>query len=530
MSQSQAPSRLLPSEPLLEIRSRALARCRPRPEVRRWLRDLEGEGDLVERSQLLANSLRKRLGSDQLKDMLEGLLTLAADGDGSGISGLAALVTVRAQGSSVVEGIFEFRHLHRVGTRYRHRRALGRSLEPEEEALLSEVDAIESELSALIPREIDPFALPSPLDLGAARVPRKVFAVLHDELREKGELDEHKLLAFVRLARLEQRAAQQRACAIAGEVNPFAVKAVSELMPRLSELDTEIRDVANFLDALQETRDCELFHQQHSVFREAFAPGEIARLEQACAAEESLHPLEPLLKALAENPLEGKVLAYDSKQLMEVGQHLFSAGIRPVPIDALESVLFAYQFAHEDGLRIPVGPSVASKLDDAKIDGISIVDGSLIVPFDLHAARRVRAPLGLPFPPSSQEEEPGEEEGDLKKLIMSSINNTSILLGLLRNPKVVNKPGVVYFIANACRLPAVLEYIATTKKLHSGFANKDVPLAIVRSPVRLPVKLVRRFIHVKYIRGVELRRLARDKSGLRREIYDEIHDYLGNLA
>jgi hypothetical protein len=497
--------------------------------VRRWLRDLEGEGDLVERARLLANTLRKRLGSELLKDMLEGLLALAADGDNSGIGGLAALVAVRAQGSSVVEGIFEFRHLHRVGARYRHRRARGRSLEPQEEALLAEVDAVESELVTLIPREVDPFALPSPLDLGAARVPRKVFAVLHDELRERGELDEQKLLAFLRLARLEQRAAQQRASAVAGGINPFAVKAVSEVMPRLADLDTEIRDVANFLDALEEKRNCNLFHQQDSVLRDALAPDEFARLEQLCASEEALHPLEGLLRGLTENPLEGKALAYYSQQFMKIGQQLFLAGIRPIPIDCLESVLYSYQYAQEHGVRIPVGPSVASRLGDAMIEGVSIADGALIVPFDLHAARRVRAPLGLPFPPSSQEDE-SEDKGDVKKLVMTNINNTSILLGLLRNPKVVNKPGMVGFIANACRMPAVLEYIATTKRLHSGFANKDVPLAIVRSPVRLPVKLVRRFIHVKYIRGVELRRLARDKSGLRREIYDEIQDYLGSLG
>jgi hypothetical protein len=493
------------------------------------LHQLEGEGELVKRAQLLTESLRKRIGSDSLKEMLKGLFAVAADDENPGIAGLAALMAVRAQGSSVIEGVFEFRHLHRVGTRYRHRRECGQTLEPQQADFLDEIEAVERELVDLVPEEQNPFALPSPLDLGAARIPRKVFALLHQEIHEKKELPERKLAAFVRLARLEQHAAQHRAAVIAGEIDPYATTVVSTMMPRLAELDVSIRDVSNFLDALQERKDCRLFDEQHSVLCDALTPEELSRIHETCVAEELLQPMLGLLNALHERPIENKKLVYYSRQLMEIGRVLFVHRLRPVPIDSLESVLLSYQHAEEGGLRIPVGPSVTRALQATKLAGVEIVENELVVPFDLHAARRVRAPLGLPFPPSSEEEEEDEKE-NLKDLIMSNINNTSILLGLLRNPKVVNKPGIVNYIASSCRLPAVLEYIATTKKLHSGFANKDVPLAIVRSPVRLPVKLVRRFIHVKYIRGVELRRLARDKSGLRREIYDEIQDYLKSLA
>ncbi len=529
MSQSQTASPLLTTEPLLEIRTKALARCRPRPVVRRWLHQLEGEGELIKRAQLLTESLRKRIGSDSLKEMLKGLFAVAADDENSGIAGLAAFIAVRAQGSSVIEGVFEFRHLHRVGTRYRHRRDRGQTLEPLQAELLDEIEAVERELADLLPHEQNPFALPSPLDLGAARIPRKVFGILHEELREKEELPERKLSAFVRLARLEQHAAQQRAAAIAGEIDPYAAKAVGTMMPRLVELDVSIREVSNFLDALQESKDCRLFNEQHSVFRETLAPEELERILDLFETEELLQPMVGLLNAMHERPIENKKLVYYSRLLMEIGRTLFAHKLRPIPIDSLESVLLSYQYAEENSLRLRVGPSVERVLESSKIDGVELQNGELVIRFDLHAARRVRAPLGLPFPPTSEEDEVEENE-NVKDLIMANINNTSILLGLLRNPKVVNKPGIVNFIASSCRLPAVLEYIATTKKLHSGFANKDVPLAIVRSPVRLPVKLVRRFIHVKYIRGVELRRLARDKSGLRREIYDEIQDYLKSLA
>ena len=44
MSQAPTPSYTLPSEPLLEIRTRTLARCRPKPIVQRWLLDQAAMG------------------------------------------------------------------------------------------------------------------------------------------------------------------------------------------------------------------------------------------------------------------------------------------------------------------------------------------------------------------------------------------------------------------------------------------------------------------------------------------------------
>ncbi len=529
MSSSTTPTYALPTEPLLEIQTHVLARARAKPIIRRWLLELEAIGELYERAETVAMAVRKRLGGNSLEPMLEGMLAVAADAERSGVAALAAIIAVRAQGLAVVDMVHEFRHLHRVGSRSLYRVDHGLELSADERKLLDEVEAVERELSHYLPNDVDPFALPSPLDLGPARVPRKVFEVLTETLNQSGELDDEGLSAFVRLARMEQVAAGMRASAVAGEINPYSAKAVSAIMPRLAELDAQIRDVKGFLDALDEQRESRLFHEQHSVFLDVLSDEELTRLQEFCEGKPRLSVFNRLLDGVRRNPIAPRQMAYYVDRLLHLGNALFFQHLRPVPIDPLEAVLLALEYVEGKSLMIPTGPKVNEIVTKARLDGLVVESDHVAVPFDLAAARRVHAPAGLPLPPDDEDQ--GEDNLDnIKDIITANLNNTSILLGLLKNPKVINKPGVVAFIANACRLPRVLEVIAQTKSLHTGFANKDVPLAIVRSPVRLPVKLVRRFIHVKYIRRVELRRLARDKTGLRREIYDEIVSYLATLA
>lgn len=528
MSQGPTPIYALPTEPLLEIRTRGLARCQPKPMVQRWLLDLEAHGELMERARTLATHLRKRMGTGQVPAMLEGLLSSAAQGESPGVAALAALVAVRAHGHAVIEGVHEFRHLHRLATRYQFRLSRRQPLRPEEQKLLDDLAAIQPELRPLIQEEVDAFALPSPVDLGPAGLPRKVFELLSKELDSSGELGEDSLDVFLRLARLEQRAAEQRASGVAETLNPFAHKAVSEMLPRLAQLDTDIRDVASFLSAMELERDSRLFHEQASILHDTLPPDEIAMLLAACEGSPELASAIHIIDGVQHRPLSVRIMAYYVDRLLEIGQALYAKGLRPVPIDPLEAVILTLAFAGDTALRVPTGPAVVEALEKSELSGIELGDGELTVVFDAAAARRVNAPLGLPLPVS-----PEEEDGDkdsVRELVMANINNTSVLLGLLKNAKVYTTPGVVAQVASTCRVMRVLEVICTTKALHTGFANKDVPMHLVRSPVRIPVKTLRRLIHVKYISKVELRRMARDKTGLRREVFDEVHDYLSSLS
>jgi len=76
----------------------------------------------------------------------------------------------------------------------------------------------------------------------------------------------------------------------------------------------------------------------------------------------------------------------------------------------------------------------------------------------------------------------------------------------------------------------VLEVVASDRTLYTGHPNKEVPRALLESPVNVSVKMLRRFIHVKYVSKTDLRRMARDKSRLRKEVCREIDQYLDSLS
>ena len=118
----------------------------------------------------------------------------------------------------------------------------------------------------------------------------------------------------------------------------------------------------------------------------------------------------------------------------------------------------------------------------------------------------------------------------IKHLVMSSIMSISVLLGFLRNPKVVAIPGLVAAVADRTRNPQVIQTIATDRALYTGFANRDVPLACLRSPCNVSPKALRKFIHVKYVSKIDLKRMANDRTGIRKEVAREIEKYLRSLS
>ena len=146
--------------------------------------------------------------------------------------------------------------------------------------------------------------------------------------------------------------------------------------------------------------------------------------------------------------------------------------------------------------------------------------------------------LGADAPVVAEEEEPPvdkEKQEDrsaaaVKQMVMNNVGSVSILLGFLRNPKVTAIPGLVADVVRRVRTSLVLEVITKDRRLTSGHANQDVPLALLESPVNVPVKTLRKFIHVKYISKTDLRRLAKDKARLRKEVCEEIQKYLDSLG
>jgi hypothetical protein len=122
-----------------------------------------------------------------------------------------------------------------------------------------------------------------------------------------------------------------------------------------------------------------------------------------------------------------------------------------------------------------------------------------------------------------------DERQSVKNLVLDSINNVSILAGLLRNSKVVSTPGIIELIILRSRALVILDTICQQRHLHSGYANKGVPVALLRSPMRIPIKSLRKFINVRFVNKLELRRIALDHSSVRREVTDEVEAYLKSL-
>jgi hypothetical protein len=122
----------------------------------------------------------------------------------------------------------------------------------------------------------------------------------------------------------------------------------------------------------------------------------------------------------------------------------------------------------------------------------------------------------------------GVDEGslDIKAVITQNITRDSIVEALLNNPKVFQMPGLVAFVCGTSRSVALLSKIAKSRQLHTGFANRDVPLALLQSPCNVPVSLLRPFINVKYVSLIDLKHLARAKAGIRRAVKDEAEAYL----
>jgi hypothetical protein len=231
--------------------------------------------------------------------------------------------------------------------------------------------------------------------------------------------------------------------------------------------------------------------------------------------------------------LPQRALAWFTDRVLAIGEVLLEARLRRTPLDVVSAVLCVLDL-HRDGvLQVLASPPVRRALEEAGLDGVDVGDGSVRMVLDPAAARRLLAPHGLPLPiestDSQGEKEQGEEEG-VKDLVAANINNTSVLLGLLKNQKVVNTPGVVSMVAQRTRNMRVLDTICTTRNLHSGFANKDVPLAILRSPMNIPIKTLRKFINVRFVSKMDLKRLANDRSVVRREVGTEVEAYLKSLA
>lgn len=356
--------------------------------------------------------------------------------------------------------------------------------------------------------------------------------------------------------RLELDALEERASHLAGSVNPFRIAAVQRLLPLLSGLDSVIRDGRHWLGKWNEGCPGESLRDSSSRALERMEAGEFHALLRAID-DSGARRLGGLLRRRIATARPAAELADDILRLQILGQVLARRGLPDPWPDPLRAAEAALRCGGAQGVRIELEPELRDGIaalllgdgqPDPELAGLELDSstGRLLLPRRDRRAMRTDWPHGMPVvrdgriddsaipdtEGSAAIAEPAGETGAAatRRLVVSSMQTMSILLALLRNPKVTSIPGLVAEVATRTRNPQVITTIATDRALYTGFANRDVPLACLWNPSNVPVKVLRRFIHVKYVSKLDLLRLSQDRAGVRRELRHEIDRYLATLA
>ncbi len=383
------------------------------------------------------------------------------------------------------------------------------------------------------------------------------------------------------LLRLEVDAWQERISHLAGNINPFRTQSVARVLPLLNRADSSIRDLRQMTNWMAAGDFESAFIRPLPRWRETMDDKDWGHLSRDLCSRDGLGGLNRLASGLADRPILLPQLAEGTRRIMDLSSAFVTEGVRDSRLDLLTACLLAQShyangqivFALDEEMSTTV-KDILPEVGDREhlLAGMSLVAGLLVIelneelpdwehglPYtrelsekeerelkawreenanidtgDLEALREKA--LALAAEPDTENKKVEAEEildmsaSALKHLAMTNIQSVSVLLGFLRNPKMISIPGLVEEVVNRTRNPQIIETVAKDRALHTGFANKGVAVACLRSPVNVSVKILRKFCHVKYVSKVELKRMGSDRTGIRKEVAREITKYLEALA
>lgn len=519
------------------------------------LRELAlGQDQLSTRSRILFEQLRKMLGQDRLPMCLLGIQTLAARNEPSGARLLAALLDAQTPGAQLLPRIRRFRSTHRLLVSDRD--LVGESF----------LDEWEQRLAAVVARATALVGA-ADADVGGVRTldrpPLPLLRRMVDQatpVRGAASPPEDHLQVLAELVRLECDAFQERVSRLAGSIDPYRVTAVMRALPLLNRADAEIRDLEQLAFWLEAGDVDAAFQRRVPREFEVLDEGERPRLAAAYAAEPALAPLAEIHRCFLKQPVSVGQLAGPVGRVLVLGRALHRAGLRSAELGLVGALSLVMSSVDRGRLVIELTDELAEAVGRILV-AATPDDAAALRGFELSGrVLTLAAPqLGLGdrvwrhdlptlgemkgLPEGDAEEQTGADDDHrneaaedttsasaVKALVLNNVGSVSILLGFLRNAKVTSIPGLVSDVVHRTRSGRVLEVIASDRRLHSGHANKDVPRALLESPVNVSVKMLRRFIHVKYVSKTDLRRMARDKSRLRKDVCREIEAYLESLG
>jgi hypothetical protein len=540
----------------------ALPGSSPPESLLEELRDLAHQLDhCTARSRLLHEQLRKMLGQERLTACLLGIQFLAADGDAAGARLLAAMLDANTPGAVLLPRVRRFRSTgrlvaadpERIGTEF---------LAEWGERLTELIAACEARLGTEDqPADSPP---PSPCERPPLPLLRRALTSLTPQstaVAAAPSVVDLRLLAG--LIRLECDAYQERVSRLAGTIDPFRVTAVMRALPLLNRADAEVRDLDLLATWLENGEFAPAFARQVPTAWDILEEGERSRFTAALRRDPELAPLAATHAAFLTAPLSVRQLAGPTARMLMLGKALVRAGLRESPLTLLEAVGLVLTHCRDGNLRLALDAALQEAIGCILLSarqggledlaGLDIRDGVLVLEkprlalgdriwrHDLPTMLELQGLPASATDPAGAQDAAGADAAEaeapvdtsataVKQMVMNNIGSVSILLGFLRNPKVTAIPGLVAEVARRTRSGRVLEVIMADRALVSGVANKDVPRALLESPVNVSVRSLRRFIHVKYVSKTDLRRLARDKARLRKEVCDEIEKYLDSLT
>lgn len=530
------------------------------------------DADVAARAESLFLFLRKISSHVDAPEYLMGIQHLAVLGEPAGARLMAAFLDVSTPGDRLLPRVQRFTSSRRLNFRIReggnapgnlHGEWLERleDLAVRAEALAPGPDQ-DSQTTTLPPGQEMPWPqLRDAMDLLLARL----------SLGDDFSAEDRQLL--VELLRLEIDAWQERISHLAGSIHPFEVAAITRVLPILSIADAEIRDLRQMASWITEGCNGSDFQKPLSRSLDILEENDRSRLRKVLASDPGLAPLAQLFGRVADRPVRIPVMGHCLQRLQAVADRLSLLGIPGVELDLVTgATLIQEHFGEnstEEAFHLPLTPGFpracghilemaesgmgaeAADLSGLIINGenlvISIPEGGAFLEHDLPAAVDEAAEDGAPDEflewaedlnavPETEEDEAEDIDpenataSELKHLVMTNIQSLSILLGFLRSPKIVAIPGLVEEVINRTRNPKVIETVAMVRVMHTGFANRGVPLACLRSPVNVPISVLRKFMHVKYVPKVDLKRMAADSAGVRKEVGREVQKYLKSLT
>jgi hypothetical protein len=302
---------------------------------------------------------------------------------------------------------------------------------------------------------------------------------------------------------------------------------MARLLPVLSRFDLDIEHMKTVVSRLTTYQP---FRERLMTLEHVLSSSEVDKIVRALGNEMATHGLARTISLMREGPILRRQFAYLVAVLHRTAVMRANA-LRTPPPD-LQSTLIRVLAFCEDGesLSFRLEPEVAEMAWPLlRIWGcLHPAPGMIWVPHRPDRSVELTAPDGTPLLVGGPDEEK-RPLLSLRELVSSQMQNDMFVLGVLENPRAVSMPGVVELIASRSRSLRVLDKICRVRSLHTGLANRNVPAALLGNPASIPIQALRRFISVRFVSKVDLRRIARNPGGVRHEVMKEIAAYLDSI-